>query len=345
MRKRIYRDDKHHVEPFPDSERSSLSRSRFQNRRRLYRAERDGTVVASAVARIAPKLTDKQGRPYGLIGDFEAERDSAAVRQLLHAAVDWLRERGAGRIVGPIDGDTWHGYRLNLGPHDRRPFLMEPSNPDYYPILWSNAGFEIDRTYHSIRVDSVEAARRELRDRYESVRAEGYRFEPLRLDRLDGELRRIYEMTRDIFRDNYLYIDIDFDRFRSLYDGIDRLAKSRLTWFAVGPDGEDAGYLFAIPDYRRALAAMNGEKSTWAKLKFAASRWTRTANIKTAGVMPVHRRRGLASALAYVAYREMESMGFGRANICLIADGNPSSGLDGGTGELLRRYALYRWNE
>ena len=52
-----------------------------------------------------------------------------------------------------MDGDTWHRHRLNVGPFDDPPFLLEPYNPPYYPEIWEEAGFQVLARYFSKQVD------------------------------------------------------------------------------------------------------------------------------------------------------------------------------------------------
>jgi len=101
--------------------------------------------------------------------------------------------------------------------------------------------------------------------------------------------------------------------------------------------------VFAFVDTFEAVAAMRGENSVLARLRFL---WKRRAadavNVKTLGVVPEHRRARLAYALTARVYGHALALGLTRANLCLIRDGNPSARLDAGRGALLRRYTLYR---
>jgi L-amino acid N-acyltransferase YncA len=58
-------------------------------------------------------------------------------------------------------------------------------------------------------------------------------------------------------------------------------------------------------------------------------------------VVPGHTGRGVASLLAYHAYRAALRRGVHTALLCLIRDGNPSTALAGGAGRVFREYALY----
>jgi ribosomal protein S18 acetylase RimI-like enzyme len=65
-------------------------------------AERDGTVVGYVYAGLEPLCWKELRGPAGFIHDIvvdEAARRSGLARQLLQAAVEWLRARGAPRVM------------------------------------------------------------------------------------------------------------------------------------------------------------------------------------------------------------------------------------------------------
>jgi ribosomal protein S18 acetylase RimI-like enzyme len=65
-------------------------------------AERDGTVVGYVYAGLEPLSWKELRGPAGFIHDIvvdETARRSGLARQLLQAAIDWLRGRGAPRVM------------------------------------------------------------------------------------------------------------------------------------------------------------------------------------------------------------------------------------------------------
>jgi hypothetical protein len=48
-------------------------------------------------------------------------------------ALDIVRSHGIGRVLGPMDGDTWHSYRFVTESDGSAGFLLEP--PDR-PLAW-----------------------------------------------------------------------------------------------------------------------------------------------------------------------------------------------------------------
>ncbi|HEX9945825.1 MAG TPA: hypothetical protein VGG03_27780 [Thermoanaerobaculia bacterium] len=342
--KAVYRGDPNYSATPREDVLASLRRPEFAGAQRALLALEAGEPVARLVARRSPALRDEAGRPYGMLGFFEA-RDGReeAVARLFQEGIAWLREAGAGPIVGPMDGDTWHRYRLNVGPFDAAPFLLEPYNPPYYERLWTASGFAVLERYFSKRVEAA-AVVAHLEARRRDALAAGYRLRPLDPRRFREELRTIYELSRRIFARNFLYTEIAEEEFYELYAGARALIDPELVWFARSPAGEDVGFLFAYPDLFRAVAAMKGDRGLLAKLRFLRHRREADAvDFKTLGVLAEHRRSGVAAALFHEGHRRALEKGWRIANHCLFKEGNPSGELDGGAGRLLRRYHLYVW--
>jgi GNAT superfamily N-acetyltransferase len=265
------------------------------------------------------------------------------VRAMFREACRWLRAAGAGEIVGPMDGDTWHKYRLNVGPFDQRPFLMEPYNPSYYPVLWEQSGFAVFAGYHSKYVENLAAAAEGTKRIAERSESRGYRLRGFVVSRLQDELRIVYRLSCRIFARNFLYTDISEPAFMELYDGAERFVDSELAAFVVTPKGEEIGFIFSLPDLFEAAAAMRGRKTPLALLRYALRRGRVDAlNVKTLGVVPEYQGTGVSLQLMHRIYRVAQDRGIKRVNLCLIKDGNSSSRMDGGQGLPLRRYHLYR---
>ncbi|MFK7768588.1 MAG: hypothetical protein AB8B55_15300 [Mariniblastus sp.] len=305
-------------------------------------------IVATVTASVSSTLTDRDGQPVGLLGLFHAMESPEPVKQLFHAATKWLRSLRCRSIVGPVDGSTWHSYRINVGPFDENPhndgpFLLEPQNPNYYSHLFLGSGFEVVQQYRSLRVDDILAASHSLLPSYESASNSGYTFRSFDSASFESELKTIYELSKEIFRENFLYEDISWREFSGLYQRLQHFIREELIWFAVDREGNEVGFLFAMPDYFNAVRAMKGKRNWIAKIRFTLkARQANTINFKSVGVIPSHRRNRLASAMMYLAYAESHKKGFRIANLCLIGDGNCSARLDGGNSRILRRYELYQ---
>lgn len=337
---RVHGRDPRFARSSPETLRRRLA-SAEPGSRGLWLAFRGGRPVARLGASLAHGMTGAPS-PAGTIGFFEALPDPAAARALLDAACRWLSERGAPVAFGPMDGDTWHRYRFNLGPHERPPFLLEPVNPDHYPELWTAAGFEVAARYLSKRVPRMDAALPAFAGARRKAEAAGYRFRPLDRARREEELALLHALSCRVFPVNPYYTPLDYGAFGEIYRPLLALLDPAHVWFCEDGAGTPAAFLFATPDWFAAWRATRGLGGPLASLLFLLNRRTDTLDIKSMGVLPEHRGRALGAALIHAAFEAGLRSGLSAAHLCLMHEDNLSTGYDAGQGELLRRYALYR---
>jgi len=262
------------------------------------------------------------GERLGLIGHFGA-RTEASARDLLAEACRVLAREGCSLAAGPMDGCTWRPYRFVTERGALPPFLLEPDTPAEYPLWWEAAGFRPFQTYRSTL--SLELLARDPRlDRVrERLRTEGVRIRPLDPTRFEDELRNVYRVSEQSFRNNVLYTPLEPSAFLEMYRPAAALMKPRLSWIAEDDQGA-AGFIFVLPD---ALQARRGETVD-------------TVIVKTLAVLPGRRYAGLGKVLLELSQGEAARQGYTRAIHALMHESNVSTILSGGT-ELIRRYTLF----
>lgn len=314
----LYADQPPGTAPVRTSVERNLARAEFAGRQHAFVALDGSRGVGRVVARVSPQLRDASGRPVGMLGFFESRDDAATADALLRAGVAWLRARGAGQIVGPMDGDTWHRYRVNVGPWERPPFPLEPWNPRFYGRLWEQSGFRVVESYSSKWIDDVSALLPKLEAGRERSESRGVSLRPFDTTRPREELGRVHELSARIFADAFLYAPIERDAFLALYAGAERFLDPDFVLFATGPDGQEVGFVFGIPDPDRGAV-----------------------HYKTIGVLAEWRRAAVAAALSHRVYSNALRRGLAAGNHALMRDDNRSQALDQELGQVFRRYVLY----
>lgn len=331
----IYAGDPLYIAPAHRAELALLADPDYVDRQALFLVERDGRESGRCAARLGPDSST------GTIGFFECVNDVDACRLLLGAAQRWLASQGAARVLGPMDGDTWHRYRFSLGPQQVPPFLKEPYNPPYYPVLWQACGYaEIDR-YRSATMTDPAGSFENLAPFLRRVQRRGYTFRTIRRDRWDAELRILHRLSLEIFADNRHYTPVSESAFVRLYDGIQPLLVPALCQFCCTPEGREIGFVFCYPDYADAVRTMRGRSGWLASLKFLLRRRTARVCIKSLGCLPKYRGVGAGPALVALALEQIVALGYREALMCLMHDQNDSRRLDGGSSLLFREYVLY----
>lgn len=206
-------------------------------------AEREGTPIGSLCAFVNPQLPPT----LGLIGWYDCADDSEASASLLEAAVEILRARGCTSVTGPVNGDTWHRYRVAL-PSDSPPFFLDVENPSWYAGQWRSAGFSPVAEYFSteIPIASVDMARIE-RDEA-SYRQQGVTIRPVDPQDFDSELALIHTMALKSFDRNFLYTPISLDEFLEIYRPVLPVVVRELVELAFDAEGAPVAFCFALPD-------------------------------------------------------------------------------------------------
>ena len=341
----IYKKDSFYCKRSIESAKQELQPHRVNHKSRPFVALRNGRPAARLMTFIKSDLRGYRKGKIGLIGFFESENNQDTANQILDHAVGWFKKEGVDKVVGPMNGDTWHSYRFSLGPFDQPPFMMEPYNPGYYAALWENYGFSILSVYESKHVPDVSPVLSKLKPRYEKAVRNGFSFRSFDRSRYDDELNLLYDLICRIFSGNPFYTEIKREMFKRIYAGAKSIIDESLFWFCRDRDDRYAGFIFAFPDYFKALRSMNGKTSLFAKLRFILNkRKADTLNLKTVGTDHAYRGEGLGTALMYKAYFEGFKKGYKKANMCLFHRENVSGRIDGGKGEAMRTYHLYEYS-
>lgn len=237
----------------------------------------------------------------GYIGCFEMTDKTSGREQLERYAAE-LINAGYKRIVAPIDGDTWHTYRL-VSWSDGTPFFpLEPRNPIWVNEVYLSAGFKPLKKYRS-DVFAIDC----IAQQTGTAQIRGFRKE---------DLACLHKLSVKGFRDNFLYSDISFNEFSALYAPILPLADGALAVIAE-VDDIPAGFVFSFIHQNVLI-------------------------LKTIAVLPEYRRMGIGSQMVESVLSAAKDKGFNTAVAALIADDNASHNLISRyESRKIREYTLY----
>lgn len=271
---------------------------------------------ARVAAIVNPRLVDEDGKPIGLLGFYESLDDEAASTAVLHAAAEWLRERGATIVRGPINYSTWNDYRLTTEATEPGWFAGEPYHPSYYPRLWAAAGFAVATRYGSYWLGDLAAVCARFAPKIARARASGVELRALRA----GDLPSLYQLAIAGFRGAYMYSPIEPDEFAAIYSA-DRAADVAGTSFVAVDEGRPLGFVYTyVADLPRGRAGV----------------------VKTIVVAPEARDRGVYHGLLATALQAFLDQGVTRALGALMhAEGEPALMGWCRPENLFKQYVLY----
>lgn len=251
---------------------------------------------------------DWDGTATATIGKFRCDTPEAGASLLRE-----LQAEGHKALLGPMEGDTWHSYRLVIESDGSAPFLMEPTSGPHDRAAFEATGFAPIAEYFSARAPLVPEIAPAVPDELTVETWDGH--DP------EAHFAEVHALSTRAFAGNLFYKALPLDSFLEMYMPFAPMLRKELIFLARHPDGELLGYLFGIPNYAEGPASKTAILKTYASL-----------------------RPGIGHVLAHAFHEAAMAAGFDTAIHALIQDANRSaerSARHGGT--IFRRYALMGW--
>jgi len=239
----------------------------------------------------------------GYIGQFVMSDKTSGSAQLAEY-VSQLQKVGHKHIIAPINGDTWHSYRLVSWCNGDPAFPLEPQNPLWYNDIYTDLGFTPIKKYRSDKFGIANIAPPEPK--------RGLTVRPFHPD----DLPLIYDLSIRGFVDNFLYTPIDYADFLAIYQPMLPMIANDLLLIAE-VDGIAVGFIFAF---------VAGDKLI----------------LKTMATLPEYRSHGIGSHLMAQVLATGQAKGIKIAIAALMSDDNHSHKIVAKYGaEKIREYTLY----
>lgn len=205
----------------------------------MFRSE--PVAIPGAAATIHREAPSWDGLRTAAVGGFSC-KSAARGQELLDRTAALLGEEGYRALIGPMDGDTWHRYRLVMASDGSPPFALEPVSGPHDLEAFQAAGFKAISNYASSygRLD-------------EAIGEDAVELPDISVASWDGRdteglVDRLFAMSAARFAGNHFYKAIDRAAFLKLYQPVLPLIDPRLVLFAQGADGQPVGFLFGLPD-------------------------------------------------------------------------------------------------
>lgn len=252
------------------------------------------------------------------------------------------RQRGRTTLVGPMNFNTFHRYRLRL---DEAPswgrFDREPVNPAYYPVLLAQIGFRVRSQFESrlLRKETVPAVyqgKQQLLAALKTIPFEFISLNPETWQRYEDEL---FELVHQVFSANPAYKPIPKEQFLLLYNRrfSERLCPYSSVLFRDKRSGRLAAMSFCHPNYQ-SLTFPSGDAPNFVRDFPRLDR--KILLVKSVGVHPAFRQRGLMSYVGAYGMLKFQAL-YDEVIFCLMRTDNFSLHFSDGFPFERARYALF----
>lgn len=233
-------------------------------------------------------------------GFWESQNSFEINQKLFTQLEDWSRSLQADRIYGPINFTTYQANRLRIDNFDKASFIDEPYNPEYYPELLKQLGFEKKYGYTTAINQSVDNLVKQIELPFMALKKpieDQFDFQPLTAETWLKNLEQLYPLVDSIFKENFAYSSISWQSFKSLCG--ESFAKKLCPKSSVivhDKEGEIAGFFITYPDYGSLVnqqALENGMEINVADINYDEHypllQKPRLLLAKTCGVAPKYR--------------------------------------------------------
>ena len=273
---------------------------------------------------------DYNGRKTSYIGNVNIhEKYRKNEEQLFNKIFEELKKEGIETIIGPLNGTTWNTYRYVTEKGNGRPFLLEPWNEDYSVSLFEKLGFKPLAGYISTVMEGMNSnGRKNLDKKIEKLKKFDY-YKDTRVESAENKdllkvLNKVYDLTVEAFKNNFLYSELEREIFLKMYMSYeDKIVKKFFKMLYL--KGELIGYVFGIPDY--------------AELGYKGK--IDTIILKTIAVSPEYNGKGMGYILINSLIEEAGKEGYENVIYALMHESNVSKNIGLLLGNMLRRYTLF----
>ncbi|MEO6284584.1 MAG: hypothetical protein ABIN80_11655 [Dyadobacter sp.] len=262
----------------------------------------DGDKIVGRIAAIFNRNHNAfTGRNDGFFGFFDTINDQETVNLLIGAAVSWVKEHGAGSLMGPVNLSTNDTCGLLIDGFDRPAMAMMGYNAPYYQQLLENTGLvkKTDLLAYEINVNTANDKSVRLIDALEGrLERSGIVIRKINLKDFKNEVIKIREVYNKAWDKNLGFVPMTEKEFDYLAKDLKMILDPNFCLVAE-KDGELVGFVLGIPDINQILIKIKRGRllpTGLFKLLFGKKNITRI-RVLTLGVIEGYRKMGIEACL------------------------------------------------
>lgn len=234
----------------------------------------------------------------GFFGFFDSIDDEEVAKALLARAKEELRARGLTSARGPYNPTVNDECGVLVEGFESAPFVLMPYNPSYYPPLFERIGLQKARDLFAFYISAAVNAPERIEKIVSRVkRTTGVELRPLRLKKLDDDLKIIEKLYNETLDRNWGFVPITFEDLQFAAADLKQIVDPNMVMIAE-KNGVPVGFSMVIPNVNEFMWRAKSSRGILRILKFAW--WLKTSHPKEArlavlGVAPEFRNKGIAA--------------------------------------------------
>jgi hypothetical protein len=313
----------------------------------FFLARRAGKVVGRVAAIIDRNHNRFHEEEAGFFGFFECENDPDVAHALIGRAREWVHDRGAKFLRGPVNPSTNYECGMLIDGFDSPPMVMMTYNHQYYPGLMDQAGLVKAKDLYAYLSNANTISTQKInRVADKALSAAGVTVRPINMKDFDGDVARVWEVYGAAWARNWGFVPMSREEFFQMGEEMKMILKPELV--LIGEVGRRVvGFALALPDVNQALKRANGRLFPTGLLKILYyQRLIKNVRVLALGVVEEYRASGLAAGFYATLVRNARKLGFGDCELSWILEDNVlmNRSLEAMGAKRYKTYRIYDWN-
>jgi GNAT superfamily N-acetyltransferase len=313
----------------------------------FFLAWREGAVVGRIGAILDRAHNQFHEESAGFFGFFECIDDADVAEALLRVARQWVFERGASVLRGPVNPSTNYECGLLVEGFDSTPMVMMTYNPRYYPELLEKVGLRKARDlYAYLTTPHTVAARKVERVADRVLATNGVHVRPINMKDFDREVEKLWGVYNSAWQRNWGFVPMSREEFFLMGKEMKQILVP--DFVLIGEVGDRVvGFALALPDINQALKPANGSLLPLGILKILYyQRLVKNLRVLALGVVEEYRASGLAAGFYATLVRTARRLGYKDCEMSWILEDNVlmNRSLEMMGATRYKTYRIYEWN-
>lgn len=255
----LYKDDPHYVPELYIAQKDLLTPGKHpfheHSTLQLYLAYQDGNVVGRIAAILNNNHNTFNNAKDGFFGFFDCVKDGEVANLLFQEVRQWLTEKGAKTMIGPVSFSTNETCGMLVEGFDSSPAAMMPYNYPYYITLLENLGFQkkVDLLAYQFGADGYNdkpyRLSKVIRARLEQ---KGITIRPISLKNYKQEAEKLREIYNSAWDKNLGFVPMTPKEFDYMAKDLKLIVDPDFCLVAEH-EGKIIGFSLAIPDINQIL--------------------------------------------------------------------------------------------
>lgn len=313
----------------------------------LFLAYKDEQLVGRIAAIYNPNYNEFNHTTDGFFGFYDVIDDVEVSNALLKKAAEWVKDKGATTLVGPVNPSTNEVLGTLIEGFEKPPVVMMSYNKSYYPRLLEQAGLHKKVDLLAWWIESANYNDRSVRLQAaieQRLNRNGITIRPVNVKNFTQEVTQLRQVYNAAWDRNMGFVPFTEAEFTYLAKDLKMLLDPKFCLVAEH-EGKTIGFALAVPDINQILIRIRKGRllpTGIIKLLTGMKKVT-SVRVMALGVTEPYRKMGIEACFyAAIIKRGLERKMKGAEASWILEDNEMmNKGIESVNGKVYKKYRIY----